>query len=215
MAFVYWIHLREHSDITSQGYVGFTSATVEDRFKQHKWAVTSKRKSRIINAIKSHGDNLLVTTLLEGSVEYCQMIEFKLRPSEKIGWNIGIGGSATALGRKNSSEHIEKVRLKHLGRKHSKEHIEANRACRLAFAKAHADWNNPCSNKTAWSLAIEIHHRLISHPKEGRRTISKLFEIPPDSVLKLLNKVKSGWNPTTDLAYLKWLDDYKRGLNEQ
>jgi len=35
MAVVYWIHLPEHTDIASQGYVGVSNTTASKRFTHH------------------------------------------------------------------------------------------------------------------------------------------------------------------------------------
>ncbi len=106
MAFVYWIHLPEHTDVTKDGYVGFTSKTVESRFKQHRDdSIREKYKNLpIYNAMNKYGNLLVVETLVEGSNEYCLMIENKLRPEVKIGWNIKIGGDFGSLGVKASEE---------------------------------------------------------------------------------------------------------------
>jgi len=112
MAFVYWIHLPEHTDLTSQGYIGFTSKTVEERFKKHSQdsLSTNFRSYTIHNAIRKYGvDNLKVTTLLEGSDEYCLFIESRLRPSENIGWNQAAGG-IKPCGRKTTPTKEEKDR---------------------------------------------------------------------------------------------------------
>ena len=58
MAFVYWIHLPEHTDIFTEGYVGFTKLTPHERFKTHKYNLTTKRStpSTIRNALIKYKD---------------------------------------------------------------------------------------------------------------------------------------------------------------
>lgn len=147
MAFVYWIRLPEHTDMSSEGYIGFTSKSVESRLRQHKDDSTREKCKNlpIYNAMRKYGDLLIVDTLVEGSDEYCLTVENKLRPEVKIGWNIKIGGSFGSLGVKASAEtrlamsesrkgeangfygktHSEetkqKLREANLGRKHSTE----------------------------------------------------------------------------------------------
>lgn len=108
MAFVYWIHLKEHTDILTEGYIGITSRTVNQRLNQHRLAGRSKRSNRgIAKVFKTHGDDLIITTLCECSIEYAGDLEFKLRPEENIGWNVAIGGNivkSTAAGRKALSD---------------------------------------------------------------------------------------------------------------
>lgn len=93
MAEVYWIHLPEHTDVFSQGYVGVTKYTSQERFNQHKQRAASSDYQNISKAIRKYGhENLLVDTLLIAEMDYCLDIEMKLRPSPFVGWNIAVGG---------------------------------------------------------------------------------------------------------------------------
>ena len=88
---VYWIREQSHTDLMTQGYIG-VSGDVEKRFASHKgmWSGTN---NYLKNAIKKHGwDNLAKSVLLISTKEYCLDIERKLRPADKIGWNLTIGG---------------------------------------------------------------------------------------------------------------------------
>jgi hypothetical protein len=88
---VYWIREKSHTDLTSQGYVG-VSSKVEKRFASHKgmWSGTNVH---LKNAIKKYGwDNLQKEVLLIAEKDYCLEIEKKLRPADKIGWNLVMGG---------------------------------------------------------------------------------------------------------------------------
>jgi predicted GIY-YIG superfamily endonuclease len=88
---VYWIREQSHTDLMTQGYIG-VSGDVEKRFASHKgmWSGTN---NYLRNAIKKHGwDNLAKSVLLISTKEYCLDIERKLRPADKIGWNLTIGG---------------------------------------------------------------------------------------------------------------------------
>lgn len=143
MACVYWIHRPEHTDIFSEGYVGVTSKTAAERYKVHVDTSNSKtsKKSIVHKAIKSIGkDNLIVETILIAEEWYCYEVENKLRPKEKIGWNVAIGGtkppgveglpvseetraklSKALKGRKKSPQEIENQRQALLGYKHTEE----------------------------------------------------------------------------------------------
>jgi len=75
----------------SQGYIG-VSGNVKERFASHRgmWSGTN---NHLRNAIKKYGwDNLEKTVLLLAEKDYCLGIERKLRPADKIGWNLTIGG---------------------------------------------------------------------------------------------------------------------------
>ena len=86
---VYWIRCQDHTDIKSQGYVG-VSMNVEKRFEQHLKRAQNRHLSF---AIKKHGwDNLVKSVVLLSDKDYCLDIERKLRPADKIGWNLTAGG---------------------------------------------------------------------------------------------------------------------------
>ena len=117
MTSVYWIAHKDHTDIFSQGYVG-VSNNVDYRWNTHK---SLKTNVHLKNAINKYGwDNLVKKVVLIGEEDYCLEIENKLRPADKIGWNLVCGGGKppSALGKKfiRSPEWIEKIRLANLGR---------------------------------------------------------------------------------------------------
>lgn len=115
MAYVYWIHLPEHTDMTAEGYIGITTKPVETRFKHH--IQNAKREYRLpIHKALVDNDNCIVTTLLIGSIEYCRLIERKLRPQPYIGWNTSIGGDMGRLGIKHTEESKKKMRDAALGK---------------------------------------------------------------------------------------------------
>lgn len=133
MAFVYWVRLPEHSDIFSEGYVGFTSKTVSERYKSHK--TDSKRDqyshTPFYKAMNKYKELLIVETICEGSNDYCLMLENKLRPSPSIGWNLLVGGAKGSLGTKASEETRKKQSELRKGEKnhfYGKKHSEATKA---------------------------------------------------------------------------------------
>ena len=117
MSSVYWIHHADHTDIFSQGYVG-VSKEVERRWNYHK---SYGENTHLKNAINKYTwDGLIKEVVLKAEMDYCLDIEAKLRPSDKIGWNIVMGGGKppSALGKKfvRSEEWKEKQRLSKLGK---------------------------------------------------------------------------------------------------
>jgi group I intron endonuclease len=91
---VYWIRCKDHTDMFSQGYIG-VSKNVRRRFAQHQGRSENTRLKR---AIQKYGwDNLIKTEILISNEAYCLDIESKLRPKEKIGWNICVGGGMPPL----------------------------------------------------------------------------------------------------------------------
>lgn len=91
-ATIYWIHLPEHTNIFTEGYIG-VSKNYKHRFLQHKRNKSKRHENpHLMYALKKY-DNITVSPLLEGETDYCYEIEEKLRPNIKIGWNLAKGGS--------------------------------------------------------------------------------------------------------------------------
>lgn len=127
MAELYWIHLPEHTDISSQGYIGITSKTSIVRFKEHIRSAkrTDTKHYTITKAIKKYKDQLICKTLVICSLDYAKILEEKLRPSECIGWNMAVGGQIpNRYFGVYGDEWKEKLRQCNLGKKHSKETLE-------------------------------------------------------------------------------------------
>lgn len=91
--FVYWIHLPEHTNIKTQGYVG-VATDYRMRWAQHKHAATSSKSKNphLSNAINKHQSNLVYEVIFNGPMEGCYHIEEYFRPTNDIGWNIRPGG---------------------------------------------------------------------------------------------------------------------------
>tara|TARA_R110000868_G_scaffold392300_1_gene662875 strand:+ start:229 stop:831 length:603 start_codon:yes stop_codon:yes gene_type:complete len=96
---VYWVHRPEHTDILRQGYVG-----ISRRFERRIWEHLNLNQNRHLkNAIKKYGwDSLVKEKVLIGKEDYCLEIEAKLRPADKIGWNLVKGGNKPPVNRWNA-----------------------------------------------------------------------------------------------------------------
>lgn len=81
MAHVYWLHLPEHTDFLTEGYIGAAS-NITARLRSHK------------HRLKAIWDKVVVELLVESSISYCFALEEKLRPHRKIGWNVAAGGES-------------------------------------------------------------------------------------------------------------------------
>lgn len=108
--FVYWIHLPEHCDVTIDGYIGIAT-NFEQRMFAHKSCAKTGKNQILYKAIRKHGwDNIIKEIIVISDENYCLAIEKKLRPKERMGWNIAIGGgeiTGTHLkGVKQSKQHI-------------------------------------------------------------------------------------------------------------
>jgi hypothetical protein len=120
MAVVYWIHLEAHSDITKEGYVGITTQSPIERLWKHRHE--AKRGRTILHrALLKYGENIIQTVLVEGSEEYCLMIENKLRHSPRIGWNTVPGGGKPPVHKQHTAEAKAKISAASTGRKASEE----------------------------------------------------------------------------------------------
>jgi hypothetical protein len=95
LCYVYWIHLPEHIDITTEGYVGATKSNVKDRWVAHNsWAKQPlvQGNERLHEALNS--DNELIYEVVYTSYNYeeCLELEAQYRPDRYIGWNKARGG---------------------------------------------------------------------------------------------------------------------------
>lgn len=108
---VYWIHLKSHTDPFNQGYVGVSVNGAEHRFKKHKLSVKNGSKLTVHNAIRKHGGEIVVTTLIKGHPEYCLLMEEKLRPVAfaEGTWNMCQGGASKQAGISPSAEVRKKL----------------------------------------------------------------------------------------------------------
>lgn len=205
---VYWIHLPEHTDMFSQGYVGITVKTVEHRYAQHTQNTKHKTKRNTINnAINKYGDRLICEKVLEGSVEYCRGIENKLRPLPNIGWNISIGGDLPPMtGRKHSEESRTKMslsnnrelsRLRAIGNEHWKFQTK--------------EWESTKYKGKQWQNAAHIFETVQKFPSAGFRKIHTLSGLPKEigDLKQVFTKIKTGWIPTLDTKYMSWYSTNK------
>lgn len=130
---VYWIHLPEHIDMFTQGYIGVTSRHPSDRLYEH----ISTKNTHLSNAFIKYGNKMIQTTILVGLEDYCYEIEYRLRPSDHIGWNIVKGGGCPPSwkGIEKTAEHranISKAK-KAAGYKHSAETLAKIQAKRSNY----------------------------------------------------------------------------------
>jgi group I intron endonuclease len=85
---IYWIHLPDHTDMYSQGYIGVSNNPTR-RLQEHKNSTDNKHLS---SALAKYSDSILQTVLFNGNSESCYLYEEQLRPTTNIGWNINKGG---------------------------------------------------------------------------------------------------------------------------
>ena len=224
--FVYWIHLPEHTDIFTQGYVGITTTSVEKRFQQHRYQARKGGIHLINKVVRKYEERLVVDTILISTLDYCLDVEFKLRPEPYIGWNSSVGG--THLGktdystpdevRKKISESVKKThqerpwiaeaaRQRRLGNK-------ADETTKLKMRKAHADkspWENSHADKTTWIRADKLFDLFCTNNVITQKHLSDLSGIPYPKLKRIFIKLKDNWNPLEDQKWLDFRDNYLKG----
>ena len=116
--YVYWLHLPEHTDITSQGYIG-VSINPKQRLWEHKNDARkgthhNKYLERIINK-----QELIQSIVFTGDAKECYTYEEELRPTKNIGWNLNKGGDCppSNKGKKFTDEHKANITKGKLGKK--------------------------------------------------------------------------------------------------
>lgn len=104
---IYWIREKEHTDIYTQGYVGITKLSLEERIRSHK-----KNKKQSIVARKLRKYNNLVCSIIKEveNLDEALAFEAKLRPTQNIGWNLQRGGE---LGVEPEWYLIQENKIKH------------------------------------------------------------------------------------------------------
>jgi hypothetical protein len=236
MAFVYWIHLPEHTDMFSEGYVGITTKTVAERIKKHLGE--AKRGSRLVvhKALLKYDGHYVVDALIEGDIDYCRDIEYKLRAAPATGWNLGVGGQSTTLGvspdeatraKMSITSKRNKTWMKavqgNVGRRQSdEERAMRSRSSGMRGKKHTAEalekLKTGCANKKSWetsrvnkevlSLANQAYEFFLQG--KGWRTAENALDVKYASLRHTFIKFTEGWNPTEDADYLEWLLEYKR-----
>lgn len=87
---VYWIRKTNHTDPSSQGYIGITK-DLKERLRSHR---NNKKITKLTSSIKKNKwNNLVVDIVQEGlSLEEALEVERRFRPDPDIGWNHQAGG---------------------------------------------------------------------------------------------------------------------------
>lgn len=112
-AYLYWIHLDSHENISEEGYVGVTTNSLEQRFQQHKYNSFREEggvENTLRKAFKKYGESYLkFTPLLQGDASYVFHLENLLRPEKGIGWNVAIGGNLGNISCKYTEKQVLEV----------------------------------------------------------------------------------------------------------
>jgi hypothetical protein len=229
---VYWIRAPHHTDIFTEGYVGVSVKGATKRFREHKCAAKSGSDLPVHNAIRKYGNEIVIETVLNGDPEYCYLMEAKLRPHPRTGYNVSAGGESTNLGSKHTVEAKAKMSAKSKGRfcseatrklmserskgrRHTEETKEVMRQKAKArgmpaevIAKAREvvknilPWDRSSADKNIWLAAEEIFKCMTDNPEMGTRLMSPLVGFSYSQLRVIHKKIKAGWNPLEDTEWL-------------
>lgn len=228
MAEVYWIRKAEHNDIFSQGYVGVTSKTAQERFQSHikTSRVKSSKKTILNKVISSLGwENLVCETVCICELDYAFWLERKLRPEKMIGWNQNIGGDAppnmkgrkfTEQHKKNMSNALKGVPASELklqkiqeiaDRKRGKPRPDGATDKQKQTIEKKGPWGNPAAkdNLHLWARADEFYQFYIN----GRGSVftENANNLPRSSLTGIFKNFKRGWIPIDDP---RWVSKFKK-----
>lgn len=90
---VYWIHLPDHTDSNSEGYVG-VSNDLKRRISEHFISTKKGYKTNpyLGRVLEKYSSTIKFTIIFCGTEEACYSLEELLRPKKYIGWNLNKGG---------------------------------------------------------------------------------------------------------------------------
>lgn len=208
--FVYWIRLKDvHTDIKTEGYVGFTSRSVEARWLQHQRDYKYKiyPHFHLYRAFAKYGiDAVEILTVCEGSYDYCLDTELRLRSSPNIGWNMQQGGSGTNAGRTLTDEQKLKLSIS------TKAQMTPDAKAHLSRVRKELDWKlwrSPPANKSLWQYAEYIYSVYKRYPSWKLRRMQGIFNVSGTSLHTMLCAFDQGWQPTSDLLFQDFKLNYK------
>lgn len=224
MAFVYWIHRKDHTDILTQGYVGITTKPVKTRYDEHlRMAFSDKTqkegKYRVHHSIYKHIEDIVVTTVCECSLEYALFFENKLRSSRNIGWNISIGGVTTRNGVPQSD--YQKKTAQRLGKLRGLSDKARDEAARVNKGRIRSEseilkrsnvvtsrhlLDNVSSNMDVLSRVNDVYSCYLTGYRLYKT--STTLDIPYRGMRGLFHRFDKGYNPLTDERMQSYVNSY-------
>lgn len=221
MSCVYWIRKKDFKDVFSEGYVGVTSKTAEERFDRHYQGKKSF-KGKLYNTLNKYPkDDFIVETICISDSEYCYWLENQLRPIKNLGWNIAIGGSkppspenrvwseksrqklSDSLKGKTSEarkQATKKLGIKRKGLPKSKSSVDKYNN----FLNRVGPWKYPSANTDFWSQADTYYSEYLSG--KNAWSVSKLCGVGYDQLKTIFKYFSNGWIPMEDA---RWVEYFK------
>ena len=111
----YVYHIKLPGMGLDEGYIGVTNR-LNERFEEHS---KSRYNPYLRRVFDKHGENLQMAILdCFDNREDAHWLEYTLRPSRQVGWNIAVGGKTPPewKGRKHSEDTLKKMSSKAKGR---------------------------------------------------------------------------------------------------
>lgn len=211
---LYWIRLRDHSDIMSEGYVGIT-LNLLDRFRHHK---NNKRVTHFSNAVKKYGWDNLVIDILKTNItkEEALLLERFYRPIQNIGWNSQQGGN---LGVEKEWYHIPKNKELHKNNTsiRTKQQIKLKDSTEKRSERAVENWRNNRDSYKDKKLGSLNGRAILNEEfvfcikcnllKQGIKDfiIAKMYNVEPH-VINHIRRGKNWKHIVCDSPAHKWVD---------
>lgn len=235
MAIVYWIRLPSHKDMFSEGYIGYSSKSVEERFTKHVADALgpAHRNYTLHNAIRKYGAaGLVKSVIIVGNEDYCLLMEESLRPDKSIGWNQAKGGFKPPSMLGNAMSNDTKSKISVANRAVNASYTEAEKTARYAYLKGikrsedtlkkyvevqkgkHPGWTVKNSNSNVWCRCQELFDYFTLNSPSAKK-LGKAFFLTESNVNAILKNFRKGWIPSQDESYLDWLKQYKEAQNAQ
>lgn len=204
---VYWIHLKEHTDITTQGYVGITCQGSRTRFYKHLSDARNKNYDYMFHkALRKYQDSeMIVETICISNEHYAKELEYNLRPNDFIGWNTATGGSGNPgkLIEVTSTPEFAKQRSDYmLNAWQNEDYAKKMYDSRKAYYEETPPWrrDGEAVNHFAWSLA-GICYVLKENLEWGHAKICNYLMVNSGSFCRVFDYFVEGWNPLEDADY--------------
>lgn len=157
-----------------------------------------------------------IVTVCESTIEYCIYLENKLRPEPEIGWNIRVGGEYHVMYKRQvtqeTKDKLRLVRSSWVMSDSSRNKLSVERTGVLNPMYSVKPWENPSStdqSKISWLKADVVFETWLC-TKFGTRKITKIFcDLNYWSIDSMIRKFRSGWNPKTDIEWLRYKETYE------
>lgn len=206
MTFVYWIHLEEHSDIYTEGYVGITTADDPiKRFRKHQSDARNPSTSFVVhNAMNKYGDDIKFTVLHECSKDEATSLEEHYRPQPNIGWNILKGGDHPLTGRTWSDSQREKFKATRKSAPPPVRNPLSTLKHKTTFENKHPlDLHG--INLELWSHCIILYDLFLKG--DSSYVATRRLNFSKGSVSAMWKRFNTGWNPKQDDRILLFVQE--------